>query len=97
MIRPVYKSDVLLHTKDIQNPIEFTLFPNPARDYIHIHNNSPNNISEYHITIRDISGRLLVHQSFTEDLTINNLTNGIYILQVSNGIFYCSKKFIVSK
>ncbi|MCX6290248.1 MAG: exo-alpha-sialidase [Bacteroidetes bacterium] len=82
-----YKRDTTANTIGInespacENTIQ--IFPNPFLNRMTV-NNSKNELCE--ITIYDITSRILVHQKFTNTITLNTsqLANGIYIYEVRN-------------
>ncbi len=74
----------------------FTIYPNPSTGIFTIQTENP--ISNANITIADLNGRI-VHESKTENLDnkildLNNLQNGIYILNISNGDYNHSQKIV---
>ena len=74
----------------------FIIYPNPAKDIINI---QLDQIGEYQIVMRDLSGRILSAKtnSSSNNSTINvsNYSSGIYLLTVSNADFTLTKKFII--
>ncbi|WP_163407602.1 virginiamycin B lyase family protein [Flavobacterium ajazii] len=88
-------TDPVLGLGDVQNSgnNEFTIYPNPATDYLYIENNEADLKA---IQLFDIAGRLVAEfkSSEAKDNKIilpPNLTSGNYILKVNN----VSKKIIV--
>ena len=71
------------------------LFPNPANNIINI-NLKNNIISNYEIL--DISGKVLLSDSFLNETQINSsdLKNGIYIIRVRNDFKSFSKKITIT-
>ncbi len=74
-----------------------SIYPNPAREYIHI--GLPNDMSiEYTVEIRDVSARLIyskLHIGNYETLNISHLNTGMYIIRaVSEKGIYISKFFV---
>ena len=70
-----------------------TLFPNPAKNEITINNINQNTTIE----IYDLCGRLLINKianSSTEKVNVNNLSNGIYNMKLTNKNRIESVKFI---
>ena len=82
-----------LQTEDIA----FNLYPNPAEDYIHI--DIQDTWENARITIYDVSGKLLMQQAITsetQDISVENLKAGMYILglNIDDGK-YATKRFVV--
>jgi Secretion system C-terminal sorting domain len=72
---------------------DFEIFPNPASDHIHI--TSPYKGSK-HIRVFDILGKEVFETWLKKDtLTINSLNSGVYFLQMTQGAFTTTKKFVV--
>lgn len=71
----------------------FSIYPNPAQSIINI--DSVNNISIDSLKIFDIFGKLLLEKTKnTNQVTIENLSNGIYIIEVASEGKIIKKKFI---
>jgi hypothetical protein len=76
------------------------LFPNPASDQLFIASSTENEMLE--VTIRDITGRMVLHEiikskSYISKLNLN-LINGAYILTISNLHDECVvKKLLIAK
>ena len=87
---------VLLPSTDVSqyniDPVSITMFPNPARDFVNI-DFMLSEPGSYEISLFDISGQL--HRSIqrdfgyegrqTEEISLENLKAGLYILSISNG------------
>ncbi|TRX21619.1 T9SS type A sorting domain-containing protein [Flavobacterium franklandianum] len=71
--------------KNITNDSKFLIFPNPVKNILTITN--PENTSIDKISITDITGKKVLEQNDgTNTLNLENLQNGMYLLQViSNG------------
>lgn len=70
---------------DGQVNIDITTYPNPAKDIINISNNIWNN---YSIFISDLNGKIIKQEksyTFSKTIGLENISNGIYILTISNG------------
>ena len=79
-----------------ENQISYLeLFPNPANNLINI-NLKNNLISNYEIL--DISGKVLISDSFLNETQINSsdLKNGIYIIRVVNDFKSFSKRITIT-
>lgn len=73
---------------DVQNTM--FVYPNPARDFIKIANNSQENQI---LSIYSIDGRMLVKQNYSanEGIDISSLKEGLYILKLNGQTFKFSK------
>ncbi|MDH6251475.1 hypothetical protein M2347_001202 [Chryseobacterium sp. H1D6B] len=72
-----------LATSEVSKISSFKIYPNPASDYINI--SSDSRISE--IAIFDLSGKQLTtlkYENAPITIPVNNLSTGIYIIQVKN-------------
>jgi spore coat protein H len=69
-------------TTSIENIDEsaFYIFPNPAKDQVYF----KNTVNE--IILRDIQGRVLLRSIKTNTLNLNDLSNGIYLLELDGKI-----------
>ena len=100
---PTYKFDNLkvtalnqvLSTKEMLSN-QFNLFPNPATDLVTISNQE--NIAVKQIKIYDLTGKLIDTQNFEKkseiQLTVDNLTQGIYMLHLQTNEGVAVKKLI---
>lgn len=73
---------------DVQNAM--FVYPNPARDFIKIANNSKENQI---LSIYSIDGRMLVKQNYSanEGIDISSLKEGLYIVKLNGQTFKFSK------
>lgn len=73
---------------DVQNTM--FVYPNPARDFIKIANNSKENQI---LSIYSIDGRMLVKQNYSanEGIDISSLKEGLYIVKLNGQTFKFSK------
>lgn len=73
---------------DVQNTM--FVYPNPARDFIKIANNSQENQI---LSIYSIDGRMLVKQNYSanEGIDISSLKEGLYIVKLNGQTFKFSK------
>ncbi|WP_430402744.1 T9SS type A sorting domain-containing protein [Fluviicola sp.] len=76
--------------------VDVDFWPNPAADAISIQASENNPVTE--ITIRDIRGRLVEKKTGEniQQLDINQLKPGNYILHISGEGFSVSKKLLIS-
>ncbi|MEI6752491.1 MAG: endonuclease [Paludibacter sp.] len=75
--------------------IEFTLSPNPVRDNITVKSDEIN----LHYSIYNINGHTLIENQLitTQTIPVNQLENGIYLIQLKSGDRKTIQKFVVSK
>jgi hypothetical protein len=83
----------------IDNKNIFTLYPNPANDFIHVKYNF-NNQADF--IIYDITGKLIKRESLKEGQTdyifsIADLKSGVYFYSVNNGKDIVSMKKLIKK
>lgn len=71
--------------------------PNPANEYIHISNVTSSDQNELSYIVTDIMGKTVLQGTLSDNnnITISDLSKGIYMLQViDNGVYGAPKKFI---
>lgn len=96
MIRPVMGKDAYFigidENQEVTNNI--VLYPNPAGDFVRIDGVDANLCDE--ILIFDLAGRIVKKYQYCNELIINDLQNGAYMLRVVNkdGSFETSKLLI---
>lgn len=81
--------------KENQTEITFTYFPNPVSQKLNI---SFETCDDYLISISDLSGRLVFHQTVFADVSTLDLykfEKGLYTLTIKNKTSYVSKKLVV--
>ncbi|MDY6799741.1 MAG: T9SS type A sorting domain-containing protein [Bacteroidota bacterium] len=98
MIRPMFghELNVETSTKETYNstPLNFTIYPNPAKDKLHL--KVPGPYSNYRYTIFDSYGRIYIDNWYDENaINISQLNPGFYFIRVSSEQKYATKKFIV--
>ena len=71
-----------------------SIYPNPTSDVLNISTNS-NDLSE--LTVKDITGKIVLSQKFNTKITINteNYSKGIYLIDVKNDLGTVSEKISV--
>lgn len=98
MIRPVFDHKVFNAVNSISEPAHLTLYPNPARDYIHILFEDDDPVSgNYTIRIVDLLGRMVYQSNLdSESISIESFDPGLYIMNIfdnSTGKSY-TRKFL---
>lgn len=75
----------LLNTKQFINNLIISIYPNPTSTFIHIQN-SENSTENYEYQITDLIGRIVKNGSskFNDEISVENLTSGNYIIQIKN-------------
>jgi Secretion system C-terminal sorting domain len=82
-----------------KNRTSLLLYPNPAKDYLHITIDGPG-FQSGRFEIIDLEGRLLVYEDFEgldHSIAISHLPNGIYFFKISGTAFNSIQKFIIQK
>ena len=71
-----------------------SIYPNPTSDVLNVSTNS-NDLSE--LTVKDISGKIVLSQKFNTKVTISteNYSKGVYIIDVKNNLGKISEKISV--
>jgi hypothetical protein len=84
MIRPKLSSDIkkILAAENQEN-IEAEIFPNPANDYLTIRF-ADANIADFYYTIFDLSGKTIQQGRVAENIDIQSIANGLYIIKIQN-------------
>ncbi|HNX12085.1 MAG TPA: T9SS type A sorting domain-containing protein, partial [Paludibacteraceae bacterium] len=74
--------------------IDFTLSPNPVRNQLTISSDEP----DLSYSIFNLNGQLLQENDLygTQVISVDNLNNGMYLIQVKSGNRRTVQKFIVS-
>lgn len=88
--------DVITTINPASNITDFNIFPNPARDLIQV--SIEDTISlPLNITVLDMTGKAVlrtVHSQRREQLRLDKIPSGIYMLTVSGRDFSASKRFV---
>ncbi len=80
-----------------ENPVHFTLGPNPANDQFTVYFTNPGN-DDFNVGIADMSGRTVYNKTLagaTERIIISSIPRGAYIVTVTNGTEKLNKKLII--
>lgn len=80
MIRPVVGSSYYVGVNDLQASSVMELYPNPARNTIHV--SLPADVQAETILIYDVTGRLSLSQPYSDDVDVSSLTAGFYLVNV---------------
>ena len=70
--------------------LDVFIYPNPTDDYLFIEGNK-NPIS---ISIYNLLGAEVIATSTTDKINVSELSKGVYIIRISDGINQTDKKFI---
>ena len=94
MLRPVVGSGYYIGIDENPLPNSITVYPNPASATLHI---TGLNEGDF-IAVYDLTGRQVMSSSFAEEININHLSDGLYLLHVTttDGDII-TKKFMVRK
>jgi uncharacterized repeat protein (TIGR03803 family) len=84
-----YKSSII---SGIDN-LEFSVYPNPASNYIKLKHNLLNNFN-YSYQMFDIFGRVINEGLITNEIDISKYEKGIYIIKISNNDLVKTVKFV---
>ena len=78
-----FATDPILQTGDLTNTSNFTVFPNPASDFINI--NLDKNIKIINIKLADSSGRIIINKDSNDNkLSLKGLKKGLYYITVQD-------------
>ena len=93
-ITTLYESEVLsTNTATYENNIN--IYPNPANDHITIDFGNLDNVEGWNIKIINILGQEVLSQPMnTDKINVSELSKGVYIIRISDGINQTDKKFI---
>jgi hypothetical protein len=93
--------DTMIISVSELNPIELSVYPNPANQTINIAFSKHDGVGEVVMKLFDIKGRLVMqapvsHNNTTYIFDSTSLVNGTYILSISNDEFIKTKKIMIS-
>lgn len=88
----VNQNPSVLSQQSFMADFNFEVFPNPARDILHL--SSPSGNQEMQILILDMKGDIVMNCSEGSEIIISDLKSGLYFLQVSSGDQVAQLKFI---
>lgn len=94
MLRPVVGGDYYIDVDEIPFEPQIRVYPNPAASTIHI-DGLDNGAT---VNLYDLTGRMVMHSTFTDHLSVSQLSNGLYLLNITttDGIVI-SKKIMVNQ
>ncbi|MFC2087533.1 T9SS type A sorting domain-containing protein [Bacteroidota bacterium] len=98
MIRPVMGKRIIagIQTKKAGSSFSFNIYPNPARDIIHV--SSTGNPGEFYYTLYNYNGMQILNGQFHSNtaIDISDLADGMYLMILKNNSgAYQSKPFVV--
>jgi surface protein len=75
---------------DDQNQLDILIYPNPTSDIVYI----DGNYTQLKVIIYNVLGKEILNKSITNSIDISHLDNGVYILQLSDGVKLSTRKII---
>jgi surface protein len=75
---------------DDQNQLDISIYPNPTSDMVYIEGN----YTQLKVIIYNVLGKEILNKSITNSIDISHLDNGVYILQLSDGVKLSTRKII---
>lgn len=92
-----FKYHTAIGIDEIEDQIIFSVYPNPAHDYITIMLEDQGNTTSYELY--DILGNVIIEKKRMNNVAtidISNIANGIYFIDISNEKQHTAKKIIVT-
>lgn len=84
--------------------VDFSIFPNPSNGLFQVTGLEGADLNNTQVSIFDLNGRRVFTQKvdpssnqLNETIDVQNLSNGLYLLQVQNGASIATKKIIIKK
>lgn len=73
---------------------DWRIYPNPARDVLHV---KVNHDESTHLLITDMTGKILLQQTFTstKNIDLSGWSKGIYLVEISDGFTIIQEKIVV--
>ena len=75
---------------DDQNQLDISIYPNPTSDMVYIEGN----YTQLKVVIYNVLGKEILNEPITNSINISHLDNGVYILQLSDGVKLSTRKII---
>ncbi len=72
--------------------LEFSIYPNPSTDFINI--NVENNMTIDQVIITDINGRIVKSSNFAKQISVADLNEGMYFLNITTAEGISKRSFI---
>ena len=93
MLRPVVGAGYYIGLDEIETS-DIAIYPNPAASTLHVTGLVPN----ASVAVYDITGRQVAPASFTDEIDVSGLHDGLYLLVVTNSDgSIVTRKFMVKK
>ena len=93
-ITTLYESEVL-STNTATYESNINIYPNPANEHITIDFGNLDNVEGWNIKIINILGQEVLSQPMnTDKINVSELSKGVYIIRISDGVNQADKKFI---
>jgi len=70
--------------------LEVAIYPNPTDNYLFIEGN----VNPVSITIYNLLGAKVIAKSNTDKIDVSELSKGVYIIKISDGVSQTNKKFV---
>lgn len=90
-LNTIYTGETL-NTIDYESNKKFILYPNPAKDLLHI--KIPENINIINCELFDISGKMIKGQIFNNSIDVSQIQKGMYLIRLETGEGSFTEKFI---
>ena len=85
----------ILNTSTENYESNINIYPNPANDHIAINSDNLDNVEGWNIKIINILGQEVLSQPMdTDKINVSELSKGVYIIRISDGVNQADKKFI---
>ncbi|MFT5926134.1 MAG: subtilisin-like proprotein convertase family protein [Rubritalea sp.] len=88
--------------EDVED-VEFSIYPNPSNGQFTVESSNDTNSNDAVISVLDLNGRVVFTKEIqnasrlNETIDVQNLTNGLYLLQIQQGASRTVKKIIINK
>lgn len=91
-----------VNVDEVKSDVNFTLNPNPARDYVTMGINSEK-VGNFHVVITNISGQVVKEMTYnstnsiSENVNVSDLSAGVYFVQVRSNDHSATKKLVIGR